>query len=296
MLQTQIPPPALTSLFISTAIWSTTKTSFLSFLNAIALNLPGLKSLRLNLWKDTGILPEALDISNIELLSRLNLRRLAIGHNVPIKLDVKQLKWMASAWPCLEELWLTPDPVVADKTAPPRGSDISVLSYAAKHLPYLRLLGLYLDGNFHAFISNTDARFARLEVLDLGTSTITGPTPEEVAAALVDIMPEAGTKLITGPSIWHVQSPDEDDFAIWDTVRKLIPEYLRVQAGLRHRIALAERKFDREVEALEREVETLEKEVTTLKQQLKVVTMEAAQQKGNIAKNNVGEVEGVDLN
>ncbi|KAG8965349.1 hypothetical protein FRC03_000649, partial [Tulasnella sp. 419] len=269
MIQTQRPPQTLTRLFISTQTWITTKAAFDRFLSVLAFNIPRLESLRLNLWGNTWAASEALDLSNLTLLGRLRLKCLQIGHSIPIGLNVSQLTWMAATWPSLEELWLTPDPVVANIAHPPQGSDISLLYLAAKHLPSLRGLGLYVNAN--SLIGHVDSRFKRLEVLDLGTSTILGQTSEEVAAYLVDVMPDSGTKLTTGPSDWHSQPSNDPCRSAWDGVRKLIPEYLRVQAGLRHRMALAERETKR----FQEEAEALKKEVATLKQQLITVQTEA---------------------
>lgn len=101
------------------------------------------------------------------------LRSLRVFHVFPLEFNSVHIAEMASAWPGLTTLILSPEPDFRFYTNDISGYSIIILSSFAQHFPELRELGLYLHGRDQVHFDprfHPKYRFTELKSLQVGLS------------------------------------------------------------------------------------------------------------------------------
>lgn len=131
------------------------------------------------------------------LLRCRQIKPLEVINKDPILLEESDVSDVLAAWPDLEHLHLTADPI--GQRPAQTGTSFSTLSAFAGGR--LQDLGLYLDPKSIGDVDHSKkiASFKNLSTLSVGTSPDPGEDKRRIAAYLAALCP-AGTHLTAGPS------------------------------------------------------------------------------------------------
>ncbi|KAG8985201.1 hypothetical protein FRB93_006044 [Tulasnella sp. JGI-2019a] len=166
------------------------------FLSVLAPSCPLLKKLELHLYTRADLVAdqEPLRFESLEpLLECSELEFLEIVNNLPMVLSDENVETMASAWPRLSTLVITPDP---SETPERLATSFTILrSFAQSFPPTLKNLGLFMEINTEE-LKQSSPPYKLLGVGDLNVGrSIPKGTLMHIVAFLCDICPP-GVRLV----------------------------------------------------------------------------------------------------
>ncbi|KAG9036714.1 hypothetical protein FRB95_008045 [Tulasnella sp. JGI-2019a] len=136
----------------------------------LSASIPQLTSISLFLYSEAFVLSITFDSIQPLLLCRA-LLSLVIGQSAPLVYTQSDIEAMAVAWPAMQKLVLTADPV--NGIGHLSGQPLRSVGVFAHHFPYLTFLGIYINTFEIPLEYPKPTRFRVLDVLCIGTSPTT---------------------------------------------------------------------------------------------------------------------------
>ncbi|KAG8926236.1 hypothetical protein FRC02_009046 [Tulasnella sp. 418] len=171
----------------------------------------------------------------------------------------------------MDYLSLNDEPLVQDATSSPPGLPPEMLTAFTAHFPVLTTLGVYMriEEGFEEMLLTPKEKFKKLENFRVGTSSIVGADPEEVAAFLASMMPNPKVCIVNTYSSWYPRPLEGVVNNLgWDGVVKAVSACFKAQKrllrDLKDKEALLEEQ--RAINASLQEIEiSLQTQITALK-------------------------------
>lgn len=250
-------PPHLTSITFASSEGGLAAASLSGFLNAIANGCPQLQTATLNFYQHPTDTLEAINkLCDIgPLFQCRELVSLDVFDNVPMVLNDNDIAKVINAWPRLERLNLTVDPI--DESPKFVGNTFSSLSTFAHHAgTTLRHLGLYFTVDSAEQLDDAGtAAFLELQTLSVGTSFAPHSRKILVASYLAGVCPHGFTLQAGGagdladPFLAGLSEgcgeAREGQVRAWEEIGAIVKDIQRFQRPARYRQEITTRSLRR---------------------------------------------------